>query len=237
MIPFNQEPLRHCCVYLYMDVLEGVSKLRNRNKVLFIVLGVVLLVSLGANGYYLSQMATDKREAELERGKEIIHFYYDAMLFAGMMRSATEGLLESQTMEQRLSYTYQVGLASQYTDSLPFLIASAEDVVGHSFTHMRYTRQLFFVEIINALGSIAGHNGQLAEDELAYLQTVNELFTMVDGWLQEVSFENDADAIALQVVQGGPWVGIAEKINDLFADSPETAEYLFTYRAAMENAE
>lgn len=202
--------------------------------VISIIVVILFISSLGLNGYFINQKMKDNRQSDIDWGKHIIQSYYDAAMFAGIIRDATDGILKDNTLEQRLSYKYQIGLASKFTQSIPSLIANAEQINGKPFMQMKYTPQLLFVEINNVLGGIAGHNGKLTDDEITLLKTTNELFVEVDELLKGYMVKNSADDLALDMTEGGTWVGIVEQINNLFVNTPDL-EFIFMFRSTHEN--
>ncbi|MNI08917.1 hypothetical protein D3C73_619690 [compost metagenome] len=201
------------------------SKAKTIVKSVFIVL---LIVSVGFNFYFIDQKMKERRQTTIDWGKHLIQSYYDATMFTGTIRDATEGVLKNNTTEQRLSYKYQVGIAYRFNQSIPSLIVGAEEVNGQSFKPMKYNPQGTFLEINNVLGSLASQDGPLQKDEITYLQTTHDLFEKVVELLKGYEVITSSDELALDMTKGGSWVGIVEQINNLFADAPD---YLFTYRS------
>lgn len=201
-----------------------------RSKLAICILVIISLVSLGFNGYFVNQKVKSNHQSKINLGKRIIQSYYDANMFAGIIRGATDDILEDRTLGQRLSYKYQIGLASQYAQSIPSLIVHAEQISGETFEEMKYTPQFLFTEINNALGIIASHQEKLTEDEMKYLEISHRLFEQVDHLLKSYVIPSASDEHALDMINGGDWIRIAEQINDIFVASPDI-EYLFTYRS------
>ncbi|GIP34848.1 hypothetical protein [Paenibacillus sp. J2TS4] len=193
-------------------------------------LAALLLLSVGFNIYFISHTVKQRQQAELDWGKKLILGYYDASVFAGIMRDATGSLLDNPGVEQRLSYKYQIGLAYRFNQAIPLLIAGAEKINGKPFKPMKYIPAHWFTEINNALGTIGSDGASLTEEELSYVKTAHELFSQTAQLLEGFEVESTADDLALAMAQGGAWVSIVEQINDLFAEAPE---FLFTYRSTL----
>lgn len=207
----------------------------SQRRTIFICTGIVLLLlSLGLNAYFIADQRAAARQARMEQGKQMIRSYYDAVLYGGMIESATEQLLSGQSMADRLAYKYQIGLASQYSGAIPALIAYAEDRLKQPLPALQYNPQGYFTVITGTLGSIGSQDGPLREEELEYVTTVHQLFVQVNDWLADYEVENTSDANASAMREGGAWVGIAEKINHLFAEAPE---FLFTYSSRQEEGQ
>lgn len=203
-----------------------------RRKLILPVLALLLLASAAWNLYFINHNMKERQQAEVDRGKQLILHYYDAIMFAGILRDATGSLLHEHEMEQRMGYKYQAGLAYRFNQAIPALIAGAEEVKGEPFRTIKYTPQAWFTEINNALGTIGSHEGPLQETELNYLRTAHELFSRTAQLLDGYHVENTADDLALAMARGGKWVDIVEEINDIFADAPE---FMFTYRSDAES--